>query len=68
MESVTGTELPLGVTVAEGEKLAEVIGGRFDAVSVTAFGKLPFDGAKVKLKLAGFPAETVAELAAGVTW
>jgi hypothetical protein len=67
MESVTGTVLLPGVTGADGEKFAEAIGGKFDAVNVTGFVKLPLEGATVKLKLAGCPAETDVEVDVAVT-
>lgn len=67
MESVTGTELLPGVTGADGVKLAEAIGGRFDAVNVTGFVKLPPEGEALKLKLAGCPAATNVVVEVGVT-
>ena len=68
MESITGTETLPGVSDADGEKLAEAIGGRFDAVNVTRLVKLPpMEGATVKLKLAGYPAATDVDVEVAVT-
>ena len=38
-----------GVTVAEGEKLTDDIGGKFEAAKVTALSKAPFTGVTAKL-------------------
>jgi hypothetical protein len=67
MDRVTVIGALPGVTVAEGEKLAVDIGGKFAAANVTELLKAPFEGATVKLKLAGWPADTEEDAKPGVT-
>ena len=60
MESITFAGVLPGVIVGEGENIALAPAGSPDAPNVTGFENEPFEGKTVMLKVAGWPAVTVA--------
>ncbi len=67
MVSVTGWEVATGVIVADGVKEAVESAGSPVTVNVMGMANVPFEGATVRLNMAGRPAFTDAEEVGAVT-